>query len=254
MLRCRVIPIILLKDGGVVKSVKFKNHRYVGDVINTVKIFNEKEVDELIVLDISASMKNQSPDFDLITNIASECFMPLGYGGGLRNIKDIETIFKLGCEKAIINTAAVLDPYIIQNAVDIFGGQSIVASIDVKKVGLLNRYMAFIEGGTKRVKKPLADLITRMQEIGVGEIILNSIDRDGTMMGYDLSLLRLVSKICCIPLVACGGARTLNDLTSAIKIGNASAVAAGSMFVYHGKHNAVLISYPTSDEIDQIGQ
>lgn len=246
----RVIPILLYRNGGLVKSMNFKNYRYIGDPINTVKIFNEKEVDELFLLDIGATEKNRKPDLGLIENIASECFMPLGYGGGVSNLSDIKEIFKLGVEKVSINSAAVSDPDLIKRAADLFGSQSIVVSLDVKK-GVFGKYEIYTHGGRRGTGFAPVGFALKMEEMGAGEILLNSIDRDGTMKGYDIELLRKVAAAVHIPVIACGGAGRVQDLGEAIKKGGTSAVAAGSMFVYHGKHRAVLINYPTPQELER---
>ena len=248
MLTTRVIPCLLLRNQGLVKTVKFKEPKYVGDPINAVRIFNDKEVDELLFLDITATVERKAPPMKVITEIASECFMPLAYGGGVRDLEDIRQIFAVGVEKVCINTHAVEEPEFIRQASDIFGNQSIVVSLDVKK-NLFGKYEVHTHGGTKNTKLDPVDHAVRMEQMGAGELILNSIDRDGTQQGYDVDLISKVTSAVKIPVVACGGAGTVAHFREAVKQGGASAVSAGSMFVFHGKHRAVLISYPGQDEL-----
>jgi len=248
MLRTRVIPCLLLKGRGLVKTVKFKNPKYLGDPINVVKIFNDKEVDELVFLDITATVENKRPPFSLLENIASECFMPLGYGGGIRTLDDVKTILGLGIEKIAINTYAVENPSFVTEAADFAGSQSVVVSIDVKK-NSLGKYEVFTHGGRKATGLDPVKFAVEMEKIGAGELFLNSIDRDGTMQGYDLDLIKRVTGAVNIPVVACGGAGKVQDLADAVKKGGASAAAAGSIFVFQGPHWAVLISYTTSKEL-----
>ena len=251
MLKTRVIPCLLLKNQGLVKTVKFKDPKYVGDPINAVKIFNEKEVDELLFLDITATVENRKPNFPIISDIASECFMPFGYGGGVKDLNDMKELFNLGVEKVIINSYAVENPEFIKKAADLFGSQSVVVSIDVKNT-LLGKYEVFTYSGKKNTKLEPVNFAREMQEMGAGEIFLNSIDRDGTMQGYDIELIKLVSQSVTVPVVACGGAGKIEDFAEAVKKGGASAVAAGSMFVFHGKHRAVLINYPSVQVLESI--
>lgn len=247
MLKPRVIPILLLQNDGLVKTTKFKDPRYVGDPINAIKIFNDKEVDELVFLDILASKGKKSIDYELISNIASECFMPLCYGGGIKDIESIRKILQLGVEKIAINSYAFENPNLIKEAALLFGTSTIVISIDVKK-NLFGKYEIWTNGGTKKIKTGLNEAVLEMEQLGAGEILINSIDKDGTMIGYDCKLIEQVSKLVSIPVVAAGGAGKISDFTTAINSG-ASAVAAGSMFVFHGKHKAVLITYPSRKEI-----
>lgn len=253
MLKIRVIPCLLLKNSGLVKTIKFKDPTYVGDPLNAVKIFNEKEVDELIFLDIYATVENRTPNFDFIHDIATECFIPFGYGGGIRNIDEAGNLFNLGVEKIILNTYAVENPSFIKELSKTFGSQSIVISIDVKK-RLLGNYEIFTHSGKNRIKLDPVHFAIQMEEMGAGEIFLNSIDKDGTMQGYDIQLIKKVSQSVNIPVIACGGAGKIDDFASAVKEGSASAVAAGSMFVFHGKLRAVLINYPEINELEAIFQ
>ena len=251
MLQKRVIPCLLLKNRGLVKTTKFKKPVYVGDPINTIRIFNEKEVDELIFLDIDASSRQSKPDFNLIAEIASECFMPLCYGGGVHCLNDLRTIFSLGVEKIAINYHAVVNPDFIRQAVDLFGSQSIVLSMDVKK-SLLRNYEVYILNGRKRTHLDPVMFAIQMEALGVGEILLNSINNDGIQRGYDLEIIKKVSEVVNVPVIACGGAGCLNDFSEAVNIGGAAAVAAGSLFVFHGKNKAVLVSYPKREELEGI--
>jgi imidazole glycerol-phosphate synthase subunit HisF len=252
LIRTRVIPCLLLKGQGLVKTINFANPRYIGDPINAVKIFNDKEVHELVFLDISASTEKRSPRLDYISNIASECFMPLGYGGGIKTVKQAEEIFNQGVEKVIINSYAVENPSFIHELADMFGSQSIVISIDVKK-NFFGNYQTYTHSGKVITRWDPVTWATEVEKSGAGEIFLNSIDHDGTMKGYDITLIKAVSESVSIPVVACGGAGTLDNFNRAVKDGGASAVAAGSMFVYYGKHNAVLINFPNDEELKSSG-
>lgn len=245
----RVIPVLLLKGNGVYKTEKFKNPKYIGDPINAVKIFNEKEVDEIIILDIDATANNNI-NYKLIENLAGECFMPMSYGGGINNIEQIKKIISIGVEKVSINTAALNNIEIIKQAAREFGSSTIIVSIDIKK-NIFGKYEIFNSNKTK-TKLNVVDYCKKVEEYGAGEIILNSVDRDGTMTGYDLTIIETVSNNINIPLIACGGAGKLQDFKDAITIGGSSAVAAGSMFVFHGKHRAVLINYPSQSELKNL--
>lgn len=249
MLQTRIIPILLLKNQGLVKSIKFKNEKYIGDPINAIKIFNEKEVDELIILDIMASINKKEPNYELIKDFASECFMPLCYGGGVNNISQMEKIYSLGIEKISLNTVAIENINLIKEASCNFGSQSIVVSLDIKK-GLFGQSV-YTSRGKKKIKGNIQELVLKYQDAGAGELLINSIDKDGTMTGYDLDLINEISSILDIPVVACGGAGCLNDLKKGKEAG-ASALAAGAFFVFHGKHRAVLITYPDQDDLQKI--
>jgi cyclase len=241
-LAVRVISTLLLRNNGLYKGIKFQNHKYVGDPINTIKLFNEKECDELVVLDITATLENKRPNFKLLEDIASEAFMPMGYGGGLNTIEDIRTVFSLGYEKVILNTAAILNPSLIKAAASEYGSQSIVVSVDVKKT-IFNDYMIYIKSGTQKVKNYLLEHIKNITTLGAGEILLANIDKDGCMSGYDINLISMIAKHSSVPVIASCGAGKLDDFIQA-KMNDASAVAAGAMFVYQGPHKAVLINYP----------
>lgn len=248
MLHPRIIPCLLIQDGGLVKTVRFGNEIYLGDPINAVKIFNEKEVDEIIILDISATPNNLPPNLSLIEEIAGECFMPVAYGGGIRNIKDAKNILSLGVEKIIINTVAASNYQFVTELVEMIGSQSVIVSMDVKKT-IFGGYKVLIESGKKAINHPPIEYAVLMQSLGVGELFVNSIDRDGTMQGYDVNLIREISEIVDIPVIACGGAGTLDHLSEVLKKGKASAAAAASIFVFQGKHKAVLITYPNSEQL-----
>jgi cyclase len=223
----------------------------VGDPINAVRIFNDKEVDELILLDISATRRGGGPPFELIADAASECFMPLGYGGGVRSLQDVERLFKLGLEKVVINTAAYRDPELIRKAASVFGNQSIVVSIDVRRTWLYG-HRVYVNGGRTSTKLDPVSYARRAEDLGAGELFVNAVDRDGRMGGYDVELISRVSAAVRIPVVACGGAGSLNDIADVIRRGGASAASAGSLFIYHGKYRAVLISYPPAERLDAI--
>jgi cyclase len=241
-LTTRVIPSLLLKNNGFYKGVKFQNYKYVGDPINTIKLFNDKECDELVILDITATLENKKPNFELLESIAGEAFMPMGYGGGLNTIEDIRMVFSLGYEKVVLNTAAITNPELIKTAANEYGSQSIVISIDVRKT-VFNDYMIYTRSGNQKIKNYLSEHIKKVIELGAGEILIANIDKDGCMSGYDLNLIETVTKYSTVPVIASCGARTVDDFVQARRHG-ASAVAAGSMFVYQGPHRAVLISYP----------
>ncbi|MCU0448299.1 MAG: AglZ/HisF2 family acetamidino modification protein [Bernardetiaceae bacterium] len=250
MLKTRVIPVLLLRNGGLVKTVKFDRANYLGDPLNAVKIFNDKEVDELVVLDIDASKRGHRPNFELVKQLASECFMPLGYGGGIKSVEDIGRLFTIGVEKVVINSAGLCNLDLVANAAQVFGNQSIVLSVDVKK----NLWGNFTVYSHAKVPPPPVGLLTFLQQAsqaGAGEILLNAVDRDGTMTGYDLTLIQQVAQAVPVPVVACGGAGQLAHLRQAADAG-ASGVAAGSLFVYHGPHRAVLINYPAPSVLQSL--
>ena len=249
MLRARVIPCLLLRGAGLVKTVRFKNPKYVGDPINAIRIFNDKEVDELILLDISATPEGREPAIHLIEEVASECFMPLAYGGGIRTIEQARRILKLGVEKVVLNTCAWRSPESVRAISQEFGAQAVVVSIDVRKK-LLGRYEVHVEAGTRAVGMDPVSYAQKMEELGAGEIFLTSVDRDGTNDGYDLELVRRVTSAVTIPVIAAGGAASVSDFGRVVREGGASAAAAGAMFVFHGPHRAVLITYPSRESIE----
>lgn len=247
MLKTRVIPTLLLRGEGLVKTVGFKNPTYVGDPINAIKIFNDKEVDELILLDITATTSAKGPAFEIIADIAGECFMPVAYGGGITAVEQMRRILGIGIEKIVINSAAIGTPELIAAAAREFGSQAVVVSIDVRK-NLLGRYEVRSHSGTRGTGLYPEAWARKAQEMGAGEIMLTSIERDGVMRGYDLELIDRVSGAVNIPVIAAGGAGKLSDFAQAVQHG-ADAVAAGAMFVFHGPHRAVLITYPSRSDL-----
>ena len=246
----RLIPVLLLngKGNSIIKTKKFKDDVYLGDCLNAVKIFNEKEVDELVIIDVSCSKNNSKPKFNLIESIASECFMPLAYGGGISNLEHAKKLFEIGVEKIIINSCSFNYDF-IKELSNIYGAQSILVSIDYKS-NFFGTKELYINSGKVKSNVKLDQHLKKLNEAGVGEIILHSISRDGMMNGYDIEMIKKVSSSIEQPLVALGGASEMNDFKDAIDSG-ASAVAAGSFFVFFGKHKAVLITYPKIEEIQK---
>lgn len=251
MLSTRVIPCLLLRGDGLVKTTLFKAPKYVGDPINAIKIFNDKEVDELVLLDITASREGRGPSFTTIEEVASECFMPLAYGGGIRSVEEARRILKLGVEKVVFNSTAWHHPEVLRDAAREFGAQAVVASIDARRK-LFGRHEVYIDSASKSTGMDVVEYAKRMEAHGVGEIFLTAADRDGTMRGYDLELIAKVSAAVGIPVIASGGAGSLAHLRDAVHKGGASAVAAGALFVFHGPHRAVLITYPKRAELEQV--
>lgn len=247
----RVIPVLLLQDGGLVKTKQFSSPTYIGDPVNAIRIFNDKEVDELVFLDIDASKANRPPDFDLLAEIASECFMPLGYGGGVSSMEHVERLFKIGLEKIIFNSVSFKNPNLITEVSKSVGNQSVVVSIDVT-TNWRGKKKLYSHSEKKHYDENIVEFAKKMESLGAGEIILNSVKRDGIMGGYDIELIKEVSNNISIPLVACGGAGSLRDIKSVINNGDASAAAAGSFFVFHGPHKAVLINYPNPKKVRDI--
>ena len=251
MLKTRIIPCLLLHDGGFVKTEKFKNPKYVGDPINAVRIFNEKEVDELIFLDIDASKHNREPNLSIIEDLASECFMPFAYGGGITSLKQIQHILKIGVEKVIINHSALEDASFVKEASKHFGNSTIIVAMDIKK-DLWGNYKLYNHVRQKTEKIAPQEHAQRLCDAGAGELFINNVDRDGTYLGFDLPILESINKIVSVPVIACGGASRLADLKEVVAKANVSGVAAGSLFVYQGPHRAVLISYPSQEELKQL--
>lgn len=247
MLRVRIIPVLLLRNKGLVKTVKFDKAKYIGDPINAVKLFNDKGVDELAFMDIDASKEGRKPDFELIEKFASECFMPLAYGGGISTIEDVKRLFAIGVEKVIINTTSLSNLDLVSESADIFGDQSVVVAIDVKK-NMWGKPQVYSHAKSKPAITDVVEYAKAAEKAGAGEIILNSVDQDGMMNGYDLRTISKVSEAIQVPLVACGGAGKLEDLKEAHSAG-ATALAAGSLFVYHGPHKAVLVNFPSSEKL-----
>lgn len=244
MLETRLMPCLLMSNGALVKTVQFKKRTYVGDPVNAVRIFNQKEVDELILLDIDATSQNRGIDFDTLEKVVSECFMPICYGGGVRNLEDMRRLFNLGIEKISVSSAMFESPELIRQASTEFGAQAIVVTLDVKK-GLLGGYSVKTHNAMKDTKTDVVKAAQKAELLGAGELLLYSVDRDGTWNGFDMDLINKVSRVINIPLVVCGGANSLANARVAVKEAGASAVAIGSMAVFQGKDLGVLIKFPT---------
>jgi len=250
MFRPRIIPVLLLHNGGLVKTKVFDQPVYVGDPMNAVKIFNDVKADELIFLDIDATPLSKEPDFEIIQKISEESGMPFSFGGGLDSLDKIKKAFESGAEKVVLNTICYRNPGLIAETAEIYGSQAIVASVDVKKIE--NRYVCFSEGGKKQENVELIPYLIELENAGAGEIMLNAIDRDGLRNGYDTELYTQCAEHLNIPLIACGGADDEDDFREVVLLGKASAAAAGSAFVFIGKNNAVLITYPDPAELLEI--
>ena len=248
MFRPRIIPVLLLKDRGLVKSIGFKRYRYVGDPINAVKLFNDLRADELVFLDVLATKEKRLISLDFVKDVGEEANMPFAVGGGVKSIKDIQDIIAAGAEKVIINSYAAENPCFIKEASDTFGSSTIVVCIDVKKK-MFGGLRTWVNSGTKSTNYDPVDFAILMEQKGVGEIVIQSIDRDGEMSGYDIGLIRKISKAVKIPVVALGGAGEMKHLKQAYTEGYANGLAAGSMFVYHGDNKGVLINYPNKNEL-----
>ena len=248
MLRSRIIPCLLIHNKGLVKTINFRDPKYVGDPINAVKIFNEKEVDELIVLDIDATKDNRGPNFMMIKNLADECRMPFCYGGGIKTVAQARKIISLGAEKVALSYSALNNIDLCQEIGNVIGKQSVIVVIDVKKKKLFGGYNIFTHNGTKKSDWKLDDFISKLEEIGIGEIVINCIDNDGVMQGYNLPLIEDIRKKCSMPLTLLGGAGSLDDVKKLITKFKIIGAAAGSLFVFKGKYRAVLISYPNREE------
>lgn len=251
MLATRLMPCLLMSNGALVKTVRFKNPTYVGDPVNAVRIFNQKEVDELVLLDIEATTHKRGIDYETLEKVVSECFMPICYGGGVSSLEDMRRLFSLGVEKVSLGAAAFENPDLIRQASAEFGNQAIVVTLDVKK-GLLGGYTVRTHQGAKDTRMSPTDAARRMEELGAGEILLYSIDRDGTWSGFDLKLIHDVTNAVRLPVVASGGAGSLEDVRLAVKKGGASAVAIGSVAVFQGKDLGVLIKFPSRKDQDAI--
>jgi len=250
MFRPRVIPCLLLKDKGLVKTIQFNAPTYVGDPMNAVKIFNDAKADELVFLDITATNEGRMPNIDIIKEIGEEAFMPFAVGGGINKIDHVKQLISAGAEKVIINTAAIENPAFIQEIAEMYGRQSIIVSIDVKKKK--NGYKIYTHSGGKKQHLDLIETIQQLETAGAGEILINSIDQDGMQTGYDIELIKLVCSQVKIPVIAIGGAGTYEDLAMAVTEGSASAASAGSIFVFLGKNRAVLINYPDKEELQEL--
>ena len=252
MLRYRIIPTLLLHNKGLYKTVKYsvKKGKYIGDAINTIKIFNDKGVDELIFLDIDASKEKKSPDFQIIKDISAECFMPIGYGGGITNIEEIKTIFQIGIEKVILNTVLLDNINLLIEASSKFGSQSIVAALDIKK-NFFGAYKVYNHSKDKNTSLDILEYLQLLEKSGAGEIYISSVDNDGTFEGYDIEFMKVITKDIKVPVIINGGAKDISDFSRAIKECEVSAVSAGSMFVFNGPHKAVLITYPEYEELEK---
>lgn len=253
MLRTRIIPCLQLINESLVKTVQFGKYSYIGDPINTVRIFNELEVDELCFLDIRATLENRKPNLDILHQIADECFMPLSYGGGLRDAETARQILSIGFEKIVINTAAFSQPQLITEIAEHSGSQSVIGSIDVKK-NLWGRYQVFSTDGTKKESIDPIAWAKELERLGAGELLVTSMDRDGTWTGYDTDITARISEAVNIPVIANGGAGKVEHLQQAIMTGMASALAVGSMVVYQKKGMGVLVNFPDSNELKKILQ
>ena len=247
----RVIPVLLLRNKGLVKTVKFKEHKYVGDPINAVKIFNEKGVDELCFLDIDASREGREPNYDYLNEIASECFMPLSYGGSVKTLDQMRKLIQSGIEKIVLNTQAIDKPDIIKAAAESFGSSTVVGGMDVKK-NIWGKYQIYYHVKKATLNVDPVKHAVHLQQLGVGEIFLNNVDHDGMLNGYDLDLVSKITHAVDVPVIACGGCSSVEDIDKVINQSKASAAAAGSFFVFHGKHKAVLITYPEYQILDKI--
>lgn len=251
MLQTRIIPCLLLKDDSLVKTVNFKKPGYIGDPVNTARIFNELEVDELVLLDISATNNNRKPNFKILAELANECFMPLAYGGGINNFEDAKKIFQIGIEKVVINSIAFSKPSFITELADHFGNQAIVASLDVKR-NMFGKHHVFSNSGTKKQKVDPVSWAQKLEQLGAGEILLTAIHQDGTWKGFDINIIEKISNAVNIPVIANGGASSIEDIGKAVKVGGASAVSLGSMVVYQNKGMGVLVNFPNNSEIKKI--
>jgi imidazole glycerol-phosphate synthase subunit HisF len=252
MLRPRIIPCLLVHEGGLVKTVSFRNPKYVGDPINAVKIFNEKEADELIVLDIDATANGVEPDYKLIADVAAECRMPLCYGGGVRSAEQAKKIIGLGVEKVALSAAAIEDPNLITRIADEIGRQSVVVVLDVKKRLLSKEYDVYVNNGKKNTKRSAIEVAAQVEALGAGEIVVNSIDADGQMKGYDLALAQKIRQAVNIPITVLGGAGSLDDIGALIRNCGVVGASAGSLFVFKGAYKAVLINYPNVSQRDEL--
>jgi len=254
MLRSRITPCLLVHNKGLVKTVQFKDPKYVGDPINAVKIFNEKEVDELIVLDIDATVEGREPDFTLIKNLAIECRMPFCYGGGVTTVEQAKQVINLGAEKVALSAAAVYNTDLLKKIANAVGVQSVVVVLDVKKKGMLGGYEIYTHNGKRATGLKLKDFVKKLDTIGIGEIVINAVDRDGKMEGFDVNLIDIVRENTEVPITVLGGAGSLDDIKNIIKKYKIIGVAAGSLFVFKGKYKAVLINYPSKKEKQELYQ
>jgi cyclase len=246
------MPCLLLENGGLVKTVKFKDGQYVGDPLNAVRIYNQKEVDELVVFDISCTAAREPINFELVEKIASQCFMPVCYGGGVSSLQDFKALFNLGIEKVSVSSLLFDDPGVVRQAVDIYGSQSIIATIDVHKPVFRSKYIIKTHSGNMKRPIPLSAIVAYCEDLGIGEIIINNINQDGTWEGFDIDLLKDLTANATVPVVAVGGAGSLDDIQAAVRDGGASAVCIGSMAVFQSKGMGVLIKFPKSSELEKL--
>ena len=251
MLQTRIIPCLLLKDDSLVKTVNFKKPGYIGDPVNTARIFNELEVDELVLLDILATNNNRKPNFNILSELANECFMPLAYGGGINNFEDAKKIFQIGIEKVVVNSIAFSKPAFITELAEHFGNQAIVASIDVKK-NMFGKYQVYSNSGTKKQKVEPVVWAQKLEQLGAGEILLTAIHQEGTWSGFDINIIEKISNAVNIPVIANGGASSIEDIRKAVKEGKASAVGLGSMVVYQNKGMGVLVNFPDTEKLNRV--
>jgi cyclase len=251
MLKIRIIPCLQLIDYRLVKTVKFTTYSYIGDPINTVRIFNELEVDELCFLDIRATVENRGPNLQILKQIADECFMPLSYGGGLRDFEVVKEIFKIGFEKVVINSYAIENPSFITKIAEHFGSQAIIGSIDVKK-NFFGKYFVYSKDGTEKTKLDPIEWAIKLEKLGAGELLITSMDRDGTWEGFDIEIIKSISEVVSIPVIANGGAGSIEHIAEVIKKGKVNAVALGSMVVYQKKGMGVLVNFPDKEKLNQI--
>lgn len=250
MLRTRVIPCLQLIDDNLVKTVKFDNHGYIGDPINTVRIFNELEVDELCFLDIRASVQGREPNIEILQQIANECFMPLSYGGGVKDFETAQKILSIGFEKIVLNTAAYRIPTLVSQISEHFGAQAVIGSIDVKK-NMWGKYQVYINDGKEKIKKDAVEWAKELEQLGVGELLITSMDKDGSWSGYDQDIIAKINDVVNIPVIANGGAGSVADIESVVKKCGVSAVALGSLVVYQKKGMGVLVNFPDKKQLEQ---
>lgn len=250
-IRPRIIPVLLMDDRDLIKTINFKDRTYLGDPVNAVKIFNRKRIDELSILDIGAAKNNREPDFEILKDIASEAFMPLACGGGITSVDQVHELLAIGYEKVVINSELVRHPELIKKSAEHFGCQSVVASIDAKLSN--GKYKCAIVDGTEIIDKTPVELAIEAERLGAGEILINSVDRDGMMQGYDIDLVKSIVSSVKIPVTAVGGAGGIKDLKAVLEQGHAHAAAGGSMFVYYGRLKAVLITAPSEEELTRAG-
>jgi cyclase len=250
MLLTRIIPALLLQNDALVKPVKFQKPIYIGDPMNTVRIFNELEVDELVFLDIAATNNQRQPNLKLLAEIANECFMPLGYGGGLNSFEIVKSIFSIGFEKVVLNSVCYEQPQFVSRVAEHYGNQAVVVSVDVKK-NIWGNYEVYSHSGKIKQKKNLIEWVAELEQLGAGEILLTAIDKEGTWSGFDVNLTKKVSEVVSIPVIAHGGAGNIQHIGEVVKLAHASAVALGSMVVFQQKGMGVLVNFPNQSLLNQ---